>query len=223
MSQTPDSDRCPDLDSKVEASGECLRNSLIDRRHALGTLGLTGMGAALFASLPTAASADEVALRLGGNDKLDVPEAWARKNRSAGAYHRYLNSLRLKSIDAAQVIDSHVKQRRGVWNVLPPRNTWKRMGYILKVVDRIAREMNVNEVEVISAYRSPAYNARCYGAKKGSWHQENVAVDVSFAKTRPSKVTRTARELRRLGLFNGGVGGYRRFTHVDARGYDADW
>lgn len=197
---------------------------LLERRRILSGLGMMGLGC-LFASASTNASAEEVVIRTGAKDnaRMDLPDEWVRRNPYAGAYHRYIASLKLKSVDTVQFIASHAKIRRGVWNALPPRDEWKRMGYVLKVVDRIAREMNVKEVEVISAYRSSTYNSRCYGAKKGSWHKENVAVDVSFANTWPSRVTRTARELRKLGLFNGGVGGYRSFTHIDARGYNADW
>ena len=96
------------------------------------------------------------------------------------------------------------------------------MGYTLRVVDRIAMEMNVSEVEIVSAYRNPAYNARCPGAKAGSYHQANVAADVVFP-VRASKVAATARDLRRRGLFRGGVGGYAGFTHIDTRGKNANW
>ena len=196
---------------------------LTERRRILSGLGMAGLGC-LFAGAASSASAEEVVLRVGGkNEKLHLPDEWLRRNRYASSYQRFIRSLKLKSIDPAQFIASHAKERRGVWNTLPPRSDWKRMGYVLKVVDRIAKEMNVKEVEVISAYRSDAYNSCCYGAKKGSWHKENVAVDVSFANTRPSRVTRTSRELRKLGLFNGGVGGYRNFTHIDARGFNAAW
>ena len=195
----------------------------MERRRILGGLGMTGLGC-LFASVPSSASAEEVVLRLGGKDEeIHLPEEWVRRNRYASVYQRYIRSLKLKSIDPMQVIAAHAKERGGVWNSLPPRDTWRRMGYVLKVVDRIAREMNCKDVEIVSAYRSNAYNARCYGAKKGSWHKENVAVDVSFADARPNQVTSAARDLRKLGLFRGGVGGYRNFTHVDARGYNADW
>ena len=121
-----------------------------------------------------------------------------------------------------QVIETHAKSKAGVWNSLPPKSWWKRMGYTLRVVDRIALEMNVNQVEVISAYRAPAYNAHCPGARSGSWHQANVAADVKFP-VRASVVTSTARQLRDLGLFKGGVGGYWNFTHIDARGVNINW
>lgn len=128
----------------------------------------------------------------------------------------------MQRVSPRQVITAHAKSAGGVWNTLPPKPWWNRMGYVLRVVDRIAREMNVSEVEVISAYRSPAYNARCSGARTGSWHQANIAVDVRFS-AKASQVTSTARELRDLGLFKGGVGGYGSFTHIDARGENINW
>lgn len=96
------------------------------------------------------------------------------------------------------------------------------MGYTLKIAERIAMEMKVSRVEVVSAYRHPAYNARCAGAKSGSWHQANAAVDIKLPVS-AYRVTAMARELRNLGLFRGGVGGYRSFTHVDCRGQNVDW
>ena len=60
------------------------------------------------------------------------------------------------------------------------------------------------------------------GAKSGSWHQANVAVDVKFPE-RASKVTAAARSLRERGLFKGGVGGYWNFTHIDTRGENVNW
>ncbi len=208
----------------IQTPAELTEGSIqMERRRILSGLGMAGLGC-LFAGTASNASAQEVVVAVGGkNEKMNLPEEWLKRNRYASVYQRYIRSLKLKSVDPDQVIAAHAKERNGIWNTLPPRDMWRRMGYVLKVVDRIAKEMNVKEVEIVSAYRSNAYNARCYGAKKGSWHKANVAVDVSFANTRPSQVTATTRQLRKLGLFNGGVGGYRNFTHIDARGYNADW
>lgn len=152
----------------------------------------------------------------------DLPEEWeARNGRMAFEYLRYLNGLGLRRVNASQVLASHAKQRGSVWNTLPPKTWWRRMGYTLKVVERIAMELNVSQVDVISAYRSPSYNART-GGRSGSWHQANAAVDVKFP-TRARTVAATARELRNLGLFRGGVGGYWNFTHIDCRGQNVDW
>lgn len=151
-----------------------------------------------------------------------LPEEWAARHAStANDYLRYLSSLKLKAIDPKDVIVAHAKKRGTTWNTLPPKAWWPRMGYTLRVVDRIAKEMNVQDVEVISAYRSKEYNARC-GGRRGSWHQANIALDVKFP-VRASKVTSTARELRNLGLFKGGVGGYWNFTHIDVRGENVNW
>lgn len=156
-------------------------------------------------------------------DLRDLPPEWARlQGQVLPEYARYLWNLKLKSISPAQVISAHAKQKGGVWNSLPPKQWWTRMGYTLRVADRVALEMNVHEVEVVSAYRSPAYNARCSGAKTRSWHQANVALDVKFP-VRASQVTSAARNLRDRGLFKGGVGGYWNFTHIDTRGENVNW
>ena len=68
--------------------------------------------------------------------------------------------------------------------------------------------------EVLSVYRNPAYNARCAGARRNSWHLRNYAVDVKMG-ARPSTVSAMARRLRDRGYFKGGIGRYHSFTHVD--------
>jgi len=213
---------------------------MIHRRGVLGTLGWAGLG--MLASSATAGAASpakptasvpriSVPASSGNASRPalqyttlpDLPAEWsARNGAQAAAYLRYLNALKLQRICPQQVLESHAKAKGSIWNTLPPKQWWNRMGYVLKVVDRIATEMNVSQVEVISAYRAPAYNANCPGARAGSWHQANVAADVKFP-VRASQVTATARELRDLGLFKGGVGGYWNFTHIDARGHNINW
>ena len=213
---------------------------LQDRRGVLGALGLAGLGlmassvgaGAATPEKPRAASPKVTVPTSSGTTRVPaltfspaagLPDEWtATQGAAASAYLRYLNSLKLQRVCPAQVLEIHAKEKGGVWNTVPPKAWWNRMGYVLKVTDRVAREMGVAKVEIISAYRAPAYNARCPGAKSGSWHQANVAVDVKFP-VRASQVTATARELRNLGLFRGGVGGYWDFTHIDARGQNIDW
>jgi uncharacterized protein YcbK (DUF882 family) len=96
------------------------------------------------------------------------------------------------------------------------------MAPTLKVVDRVSVQLGQPVREIVSAYRSPAYNARCAGASRGSWHQANVAVDVKFPVP-PSTVAQTVRTLRSAGYFRGGVGRYSSFTHIDTRGQNVDW
>jgi Peptidase M15 len=220
----------PDANFRLEATP-------FDRRRVIGGLGLAGLGllasstsasAATPASMPKVTIANKLSSTQTSlqNQRIDLnamdPD-WVRRQGSLlPEYTRYLSNLKLRSISPAQVIEAHAKNKGSVWNILPPKSWWTRMGYTLRVVDRIALEMNVNQVEVVSAYRCPAYNANCEGAKSGSWHQANVAVDVKFP-LRAAQVTKTARNLRGRGLFKGGVGGYWDFTHIDTRGENMDW
>jgi uncharacterized protein YcbK (DUF882 family) len=101
------------------------------------------------------------------------------------------------------------------------------MGYTLRVADRVALEMNVSEVEIISAYRSPAYNAH-YGSPgcdfdgRDSWHQANVAITFVILGTTPEEVTKASKNLRDRGLFRGAVGTHGTFTYLDSRGKNID-
>jgi len=208
----------------------------VDRRSVMSGLGLAGLGllasstAARAATFPTSPNVsvptqNKVAAGVSSNriDLSDLPPEWARAHGSIiPEYARYVWGLKLKTISPAQLIEAHAKRKGQIWNTLPPKQWWARMGYTLRVADRIALSMGVNQVEIISAYRSPAYNAHCEGAKSGSWHQANVAVDVKFP-VKASLVTSTARDLRDRGLFKGGVGGYWDFTHIDTRGENMNW
>ncbi len=206
-----------------------------DRRRVIGTLGLAGLGLITSSISAKADNTPRVNVQTNSrtlpvlassNSRIDLtqlPPEWAHNQGSLlPEYTRYLSTLKLRNISAAQVIEAHAKSKGSVWNILPPKVWWARMGYTLRVADRIAMEMGVRQVEVVSAYRCPAYNSHCEGAKYGSWHQANVAVDVKFPVA-ASQVTKTARELRDLGLFRGGVGGYSDFTHIDSRGQNVNW
>lgn len=151
------------------------------------------------------------------------PPEWVKlEGKNLTNYAAYINSLKLKNISAQQLISAHAKQRGSTWNRLPPKQWWTRMGYTLRVVDAVSTAMNVGVKDIVSAYRSPQYNAKCPGAKTRSWHQANIAVDVQF-HTSARKVSAAARNLRDRGLFKGGVGSYSSFTHIDTRGTNVNW
>ncbi|MEM1083813.1 MAG: D-Ala-D-Ala carboxypeptidase family metallohydrolase [Verrucomicrobiota bacterium] len=192
------------------------------RRRTLGMIG--GSGLALLGST-TPASAFIFGKR-GGNASLDysrLPAEWVKRQGSnLKGYANFLAGLRMKRVTPQQVIEAHAKRRGSVWNSLPPKKLWKNMAPTLKVVDRMAIELGLPVKEIVSAYRSPAYNARCAGARRGSWHQANVAVDVKFP-VRASIASAKARSLRKRGHYRGGVGHYYGFTHVDTRGQNVDW
>jgi hypothetical protein len=169
-------------------------------------------------SWPWSKSAAECGLDMG---RLDA--TWLRSNKAlVEEYARYIERMHLKNITVQQVVAAHARRHGSVWNTLPPRSDWKNIKATLKVVDRISKELNTPVTEIVSVYRSPAYNRRCPGAKRHSWHIRNFAVDVKMG-TRPSRVSSMARKLRGRGVFRGGVGRYWNFTHVDTRGTNVDW
>ncbi|BCU77510.1 hypothetical protein llg_22250 [Luteolibacter sp. LG18] len=193
---------------------------MLTRRKTLATLGFTGLALAASASPLKAAFFQ----KLGSNiDLADLPPEWcAHQGSLLGEYAAFLAGLKLTRITPRQVIESHAKEHQGVWNGIPPKVYWRQIVPTLQVVDRVAAELNMPLKELVSAYRSPAYNARCPGAKSSSWHQANVACDIVFP-TSAYQVTAVTRNLRDRGLFKGGVGSYPGFTHVDTRGVNVNW
>ncbi len=168
-------------------------------------------------------SSGKTATQAAALDLSALPAEWvARQGNEIKVYAAYLTAVRLQRLTPQQVIEAHAKKHGQIWNSLPPRNLWRQMVPTLRVIDRVAMELGQPVGEIVSAYRSPAYNATCSGARRGSWHQANVAIDVKFGAT-PSSVAGAARSLRSRGLFRGGVGRYGSFTHVDTRGQNVDW
>lgn len=162
----------------------------------------------------------------GKRTKIDTskfPKEWVRRNGGElHAYARYLNSLRLRHIDTDEVLMAHAKQKGSLWNTLPPRSMWKNMGRTLWVADEISHRLGGTIRDITSAYRSPSYNARCRGAKPNSYHKKNYALDIKYHAS-PWTVARIAKSIREEGRYQGGVGRYSSFTHVDTRGYNVDW
>lgn len=157
--------------------------------------------------------------------KLDtLPQEWVRKEgeQKIQSYAKYLDGLRLKYVTPLQVIEAHAKKRGSVWNSLPPKSMWRGMANTLKATDHVAATLGRPVKEVTSAYRSPAYNRRCPGAKTRSWHLQNIALDLKFAASTGS-VAAAARRVRSRGIFEGGIGRYGAFTHIDTRGKNVDW
>ncbi len=153
-----------------------------------------------------------------------LPKVWAQREgeRTLQSYARYLKGLRLKFITPEQVIKAHARRKGSTWNSLPPKSMWRAMGGTLKAADRVAATLGMPVKEVTSAYRSPAYNRRCPGAKRNSWHMRNYALDLQFG-TSTYKVAQAARYVRDKGYFKGGVGRYSSFTHIDTRGHNVNW
>jgi len=152
-----------------------------------------------------------------------IPESWVRaKGLDVYRYANFIKKLHLRNITPRMVLAPHFKTRGRIINTLPPQKSWKKMAPTLKVIDRLASEMGSPVDTILSAYRCPRYN-RAVRGKSRSFHLNNQAVDVQFHGASPWRVASVARFLRKKGKFDGGVGRYSSFVHVDTRGYNADW
>jgi hypothetical protein len=200
--------------------------SFLTRRGVLRLLALTGASMAVGSETSRAFmdffSSFQPASR-GILTRLDIPADWMPQLGSLlPSYADYLERIKLRNLSVRQMIAPHAKSHGSVHNTLPPRSMWRNIRSTLKVVDSLAGRLDLPVYEVVSAYRTRAYNARCPGAKSNSYHLCNNAMDIVF-KCPPGKVAAMARAMRATGLFKGGVGRYRGFTHIDTRGANADW
>jgi len=106
-------------------------------------------------------------------------------------------------------------------NDFPPPALWPNVVPTLKVLDAFQGRCGCT-VQVLSSYRTPAYNGALRSAAK-SQHLRFVAIDFRASAGTPEEWRRILREMRAAGVFKGGIGLYGHFVHVDTRGWNADW
>jgi len=189
-----------------------------DRLNRRRFVSMLGMSAAAMVLGP--------ALGFGATDAnpFNLPEEWVTVlGAPLRGYASYLAGLQLRNISLLQILEPHMKMRDEVRCGMPPASLWKNMTPTLLVADKIAGRLGEKVQTVVSAYRSPAYNAHCPGAASGSQHMNNKALDLVFPNSSPSKVAKVAHALRDEGGFKGGIGLYPDFVHVDTRGTNANW
>ena len=74
----------------------------------------------------------------------------------------------------------------------------------------------MRQVKINSGYRCDIHNKEINGSTN-SLHLSGKAADIVVHGVSPAKVQQY------LADFDGGVGSYKTFTHVDVRGYRARW
>jgi hypothetical protein len=144
-----------------------------------------------------------------------------KKKKATGAkadFQRLLDEAGVRYFTADEVFFRGARDVRLQLNTDPPRALWPSLLAVTRVADearhRLGRPLRIN-----SAYRSPAYN-RAIGGASASIHMKGGALDLSGS---PATLHRILTEMRREGLFRGGIGRYKTFVHVDVRGKNADW
>lgn len=149
---------------------------------------------------------------------LDTPEA---PEPPQPEYALFLARFRFRHIQPVEIIRPHLRTRNGVVNTLPPRELWRNMPASLFVADEIRQRLGRPLNFITSAYRNPAYNRQCGGASR-SWHTQNCALDLVY-EGGSRAAYQIALELREEGFFQGGIGLYDSFIHIDTRGKNASW
>jgi hypothetical protein len=144
-----------------------------------------------------------------------------KKKKPTGAkadFQKLLDEAGVRYFTAEEVFFRGARDARLQLNTDPPRALWPSLLAVVRVADearhRIGRPLRIN-----SAYRNAAYN-RAISGSSGSIHMLGGALDLSGS---PATLHKILTQMRREGLFRGGIGKYRTFVHVDVRGKNADW
>ena len=107
-------------------------------------------------------------------------------------------------------------------NTDPPKELWPNVIPLARAMDAIRHHLGV-PIQLHSVYRSLPYN-RSIGSSDDSQHPKFTAADWSCpARGTPADWAATVKWLRAHGVFDGGVGLYKSFVHVDVRGTHANW
>lgn len=134
-------------------------------------------------------------------------------------FQKLLNAWNVKHFTAKEFFYKGGSNDHLHLNTDPPVELWPNMEQTAKTLET-ARIRFGKPLALTSIYRSPGYNKRV-GGVANSQHVRFNAVDISTAS--PAKLYLVLMEMRRDGLFKGGLGLYRTFVHMDTRGYNATW
>jgi uncharacterized protein YcbK (DUF882 family) len=105
-------------------------------------------------------------------------------------------------------------------NTHPEPALWPNILPALCAASALRRRLG-KPLQILSAYRNPAYN-RAIGGARNSQHTQFRALDLT-AKVPIPELVRLAKQIRSEKLFTGGIGIYPGFIHIDGRGTNADW
>lgn len=141
--------------------------------------------------------------------------------RKGETFEEYIDRQSIRHFTGAELA-RYFKQKRGdVQNDYPHPALWHRFLPTLQLVDHLRSTLGC-PIKITSHYRSPAYN-RAVGGAKQSQHKAFRAADIQADGATPHEVYKILKLWRDQGRFQGGIGLYSTFVHVDTRGTNADW
>ncbi len=129
----------------------------------------------------------------------------------------------VRHFSAGEFLVKGAAHARNGLNTDPPPELWPNVVPLARVLDHL-RERLGHRIVLTSVYRSRQYNEAVGGAKASRHMAFDAADCVVRDGGRADDWAKVARQLRRDGVFSGGVGAYRtaNFVHVDTRGVDRD-
>lgn len=133
--------------------------------------------------------------------------------------HEFIEGLQLWNFSADEILYLGAQHEQNGLNSLPPVEFLERIVKTCYAI-QVARQAYGGPIYIISGYRSPAYNSAIGGASK-SLHMRFNALDCGVSY--PGLLFRILMQMRDAGQFQGGLGLYPTFVHVDTRGENATW
>ena len=138
--------------------------------------------------------------------------------KAEAEFQKLLDQHGVRYFTAKEVFFRGARDTRLNLNTDPPRGLWPSLLAVVKVADE-ARHRLGKPLKINSAYRSPKYN-RAINGSVASQHLKAAALDLSGS---PATLHGILKDMRKEGIFKGGIGKYKTFNHVDVRGRNADW
>jgi len=134
------------------------------------------------------------------------------------------NLSHIEHFDWEELLYKGASNERFFSNTDPAPQLYENVVPLVNTLEKIRKGFGT-PVELVSIYRSPAYN-RDVGGANNSRHMKFDAADFRVVGTgtgNSEKWASVAKKLRGRGEFSGGIGIYNSFVHVDTRGSNRDW
>lgn len=136
-------------------------------------------------------------------------------------WHKNLSDV--QDFDWTELLFKGARHNNGSVNSDPPERLFQNVALLVRILQKIRTQFE-HPVNLLSVYRDETYNS-FVGGKPASRHLMFDAAD--FHVVGDGRSTQDwadfAKKLRQEGEFEGGVGIYSSFVHIDMRGTRANW